>query len=95
MFRIIAHKVQRLILRPGMSWLIREALVYGPKVTLTREELYEKVWSTPMQKLAAEFGFSDRGLAKLCRCYKVPVPSRGYWARLQSHQTLTAVCPRC
>lgn len=59
------------------------------KVTLTREGLYEKVWSTPMQKLAAEFGFSDRGFAKLCQRHKVPVPPRGYWARLQAGQTPT------
>ena len=48
--------------------------MFGPKVTLTREELYEKVWSIPMQKFTAEFGFSDRGLAKLCRRYEVAVP---------------------
>ena len=58
----------------------------APKVTMAREELYEKVWSTPMQKLAVEFGFSDRGFAKLCRRYKVPVPPCGYWARLHAGQ---------
>ncbi len=57
------------------------------KITLTREELYEKVWSTPMQKLAVESGFSDRGFAKLCQRHHVPVPPRGYWARLQAGQT--------
>ena len=36
------------------------------KFMLTRGELYEKVRSTPMQKLAVEFEFSDRGFAKLC-----------------------------
>ena len=61
--------------------------MFGPKVTMTREELYEKVWSTPMLKLAAEFGFSGRGFAKLCQRHKVPVPPRGYWARLQAGQT--------
>ena len=60
--------------------------MFEPKITLTREELHEKVWSTPMQKLAAEFGFSDVGLAKLCRRHQVPVPPRGYWARLQAGQ---------
>ena len=58
-----------------------------PTITLTREELYEKVWTTPMQKLAAEFGYSDRGLAKLCGRHQVPVPPRGYWARLQAGQS--------
>jgi hypothetical protein len=33
-------------------------------VTITRAELYEKVWSAPMVNLAKEFGISDRGLAK-------------------------------
>ena len=58
------------------------ARVFLPKITLTREELYEKAWSTLMLKLSAEFGFSDRGLAKLCQRHKVAVPPRGYWARL-------------
>ena len=30
------------------------------KIALTREKLYVKLWRAPMQKLAAEFGFSDR-----------------------------------
>ena len=64
---------------------MREALVFGPKVTLTREELYDKVWSTPMQKIEVKFGVSDSGLVKLCRCYQIPV--RGYWARIQAGQT--------
>jgi len=34
--------------------------------TLTRQELYDFVWSTPMTKLAKDFGLSDVGLAKIC-----------------------------
>lgn len=49
-------------------------------VLLTREALYDLVWSEPMQKLARRFGYSDRGLAKTCARMRVPVPSRGYWA---------------
>lgn len=52
-------------------------------IELTREELYQRVWSTPMQKLAAEFGLSDVGLAKVCKKYKIPKPARGYWAKLE------------
>ncbi len=52
-------------------------------IELTREELYKRVWSTPMSKLAAEFGLSDVGLAKVCRRHKIPKPSRGYWAKLE------------
>lgn len=46
-------------------------------IKITREELYEKVWNTPMQKLAMEFGLSDVGLAKLCKRHQIPVPGRG------------------
>lgn len=62
--------------------------MFEPKVTLTREELYEKVWSTPMQKLACEFGFSDVGFAKLCHRHQIPVPPRGYWARVHVGQSV-------
>src|SRR2546425_4967794 len=49
----------------------------------TREKLYDLVWSESMSKLAARLGLSDRGLAKACARANVPVPGRGYWAKLQ------------
>lgn len=52
--------------------------------SISREDLYQKVWSTPMLKLAAEFGLSDVGLAKICKKHKIPRPSRGYWAKLEN-----------
>lgn len=56
---------------------------------LSRRELYELVWSKPMSKLAQEYGLSDRGLAKLCFRHKVPVPPRGYWAKLAAGASVT------
>jgi hypothetical protein len=52
--------------------------------TVTREELYDLVWSTPMRDLAKRFGISDVGLAKRCRGLKIPMPGRGYWAKKQA-----------
>jgi hypothetical protein len=49
---------------------------------VTRAELYELVWRTPMSRLAAEFGVSDVALAKTCRRLSVPRPGRGYWAQI-------------
>lgn len=49
---------------------------------LTRRELYDLVWATPISKLAADFGISDRGLAKICERHRVTGPTRGYWAKL-------------
>lgn len=53
-----------------------------PQKELTREELYEKVWSTPGTKLAEELGISDVAITKRCKKLNVPRPSRGYWAKL-------------
>ena len=52
--------------------------------TLTRQELYDLVWSTPMTKLAESFGISDVGLAKICDRHRVPKPPRGYWAKKEA-----------
>lgn len=52
--------------------------------TFTREELYERVWSTPIQTLAHELGISGRGLAKICERMEIPVPPRGYWRKLET-----------
>lgn len=50
-------------------------------LTLTREQLYEQVWSEPIRTLAKRYGLSDVGLAKTCRRLKIPLPGRGYWAK--------------
>lgn len=55
-------------------------------IRLTREQLFEMVWATPMQRLAKDFGLSDVGLAKLCRRNEIPVPGRGHWQRLEAGQ---------
>ncbi|MFQ5562704.1 MAG: hypothetical protein ACE5FO_03950 [Parvularculaceae bacterium] len=50
-------------------------------VTLTRKELYAQVWRKPMSRLAAEYGLSGNGLAKICDRHKIPYPPRGHWAK--------------
>jgi hypothetical protein len=53
-----------------------------------REELYDEVWSTPMQKVAKKYGISDVGLAKVCRKLAIPVPGRGHWAKKEAGQAV-------
>jgi hypothetical protein len=53
-------------------------------VRFNREELFAKVWAQPMRNVAKQYGVSDVWLAKVCRALKVPVPGRGYWAKLQA-----------
>lgn len=50
--------------------------------TISRQDLFTRVWDTPMRKLAAEFAISDVGLAKVCRKHDIPVPPVGYWAKV-------------
>jgi integrase len=60
--------------------LRKEAIARGP-VTLTRQELYNAVWSQAMWTLAPSFGLSDVWLAKICRKHDIPHPPLGYWAK--------------
>lgn len=62
--------------------LIKCMLAENKSITLTREELYERVWSQPATKLAAEFGISDVALGKICRKLDIPKPFPGYWQRI-------------
>jgi hypothetical protein len=48
---------------------------------LAREQLYQRVWETPIDTLRKEFGISNVGLGKICRHRQIPVPPRGYWAK--------------
>src|SRR5438067_572247 len=58
----------------------------GSGKEVTREELYEKVWSAPTVQVAAELGISDVALAKRCKKLNVPKPSLGYWAKVEAGQ---------
>jgi hypothetical protein len=52
-------------------------------VTLTREQLYDLVWSKPMTAIATEFGVSSVAFANYCKKLGVPRPTRGYWQQIQ------------
>jgi hypothetical protein len=49
---------------------------------IDREDLYRRVWSTPVSKLAVELNISDVGLAKACRKAGIPLPPVGYWTKV-------------
>jgi len=49
---------------------------------VSREALYEMVWSEPMLRVAARFGVSSSYMARVCTLLSVPRPERGYWAKL-------------
>src|SRR6185312_15202589 len=49
---------------------------------VSREELYELVWSMPMTKVAEKFSGSGSYMARVCSLLRVLRPERGYWAKL-------------
>jgi hypothetical protein len=55
----------------------------GREVRLDRKTLFGQVWNQPVEKVAKEWGLSGRGLAKVCQRARIPVPPRGYWAKVQ------------
>jgi hypothetical protein len=59
-------------------------------ITLSRNELYEKIWSTPTIKLAKDFGLSDVGLGKICKKHMIPKPPLGYRAKLAHGKRVAA-----
>lgn len=56
------------------------------EVRLDRQKLFGRVWTVPVETLATEWGLSGRGLAKACKRLRIPVPPRGYWARVAAGQ---------
>ena len=53
---------------------------------LKREDLHELVWTAPVSEVASRIGISDVGLAKACRRADIPLPGRGYWAKIEAGQ---------
>jgi hypothetical protein len=51
---------------------------------MTRLALYELVWSGPLTVLGPQFAISDVALKNICRRFDIPVPRRGYWAKLRA-----------
>jgi hypothetical protein len=51
-----------------------------------REALYNEVWSKPMTTVSKRYGMSDNGLRKHCKTLGIPLPSLGYWAKVQAGQ---------
>lgn len=60
-------------------------------MTLTREELYELVWSKPVIHIAKEYGFSDNGIRKICKKHDIPLPKSGYWSKLKFNKKVDKI----
>jgi len=65
--------------------------VRGTNNIYKREQLYQEVWDKPVVEVAVQYGVSNVTIHKICKALNVPVPSRGYWARLRAGKKLKKV----
>lgn len=56
---------------------------------LTRSELYERAWSTPVIRLAEEFGITNFLLSGICQKHQIPTPPSGYWSKVAHDKALS------
>src|SRR4051812_49414915 len=48
----------------------------------TRSDVYDLVWSKPVDSLEDVFGMTGRAIAKRCDRFNIPVPIRGHWQKV-------------
>ena len=61
------------------------------KAILTRQVLYDLVWSEPLSRLAKKYKISDNGLRKICKRMNIPIPAMGHWQKIQYKKKVTII----
>lgn len=49
-------------------------------MSVTREKLYDEIWTEPITKVSKRYGVSDSYLVRVLKNLNIPRPPRGYWA---------------
>ncbi len=58
---------------------------------VNRNSLYAEIWADPVTIVAQRYGLSDVGLAKICRKLSIPLPSRGYRAKVKAGRVMKKI----
>lgn len=53
------------------------------KLTVSRKELYDQVWSEPLTVVAKKYQTTDYALRIVCKKFKIPLPKSGHWMKIQ------------
>ncbi|MEA3543580.1 MAG: hypothetical protein U9R77_15895 [Pseudomonadota bacterium] len=59
------------------------------QVSLSRSQLYELVWSEPLNKVAERLGTSGPRLSQICDAHAIARPEQGHWLRLEMGKPVT------
>lgn len=49
-------------------------------MSVSREKLYEQIWTEPIRKVSGQYGVSDSYLVRILKKLNIPRPPKGYWA---------------
>jgi hypothetical protein len=66
----------------GLS-VVENQFRHMPEHHLTRKQLYDAVWTTPMCHLAKVYGVTSYTLSKICAEFDIPRPGNDYWPLLR------------
>lgn len=58
---------------------------------LTRRDLYDMIWSAPMQEVSAKIDLPVERIVDICHRYRIPVPSPHHWRSKASGKRVTEV----
>lgn len=56
------------------------------EITISRQALYEEVWTESAVKVAKKYEISYPQFLKLCKDNHIPIPPSGYWTKLEFHK---------
>ena len=69
-----------------MSWQRRT----GPQIWVTREEMFERVWSQPLKEVADHYDCEYQQLRGACQKSRIPLPAAGHWMKVRAGKSVAA-----
>lgn len=60
-------------------------------IEITKKQLYDLVWSTPISKLAEKYALSGEGIRALCNKHEIPIPKNGYWSKIKFNKPVIRI----
>lgn len=54
---------------------------------LTRQELYELVWTEPISSITSKYQVTEHFIHKVCREMLIPMPGQGHWVKIRYGKT--------
>ena len=60
---------------------VEEEMAVRPVIKLTRQQIYDEVWSVAVSGMALKYSIPYSSLLKQIKDANVPIPPSGYWIK--------------